>query len=100
MKGSSDIVHISSNGARIYRIPLDLFPSLSGYAHLVFVESYIVLIDVGSGVGYSNDQLEEGFKRIREDFGENANWNALTHVLITHAHIDHFGGLRQVRKKD
>ena len=99
MNQSSVSVHHSSNAARVYRIPLELFPGLSGYAHLVFADNHIVLIDVGSGVGYSNEQLEAGFKLIRDDFGENANWEALTHVLITHAHIDHFGGLRYVRKK-
>ena len=99
MTQASVSVHHSSNAARVYRIPLDLFPSLSGYAHLVFADSYVVLIDVGSGVGHSNEQLEAGLKLIRDNYGENASWEALTHVLITHAHIDHFGGLRYVRKK-
>lgn len=99
MLQTSVTVHHSSNAARVYRIPLELFPGLSGYAHLVFADDYAVLIDVGSGVGYSNEHLEAGLKQIRENFGENADWESLTHVLITHAHIDHFGGLRYVRKR-
>ena len=55
MLQTSVTVHHSSNAARVYRIPLELFPGLSGYAHLVFADDYAVLIDVGSGVGYSNE---------------------------------------------
>ena len=48
----------TGNGARIYRIHLELFPVVSGYAHLVFTDDVVALIDVGSGFGESNDQLE------------------------------------------
>ncbi|HEY43694.1 MAG TPA: MBL fold metallo-hydrolase [Anaerolineae bacterium] len=89
----------SNGGARIYRIPLELFPILSGYAHLVFTDDIIALIDVGSGFGESNDQLEEGMKEIHSRYGELATWEDLTHVLITHGHIDHFGGLPYVRDR-
>jgi glyoxylase-like metal-dependent hydrolase (beta-lactamase superfamily II) len=89
----------SNNGARIYRIPLELFPILEGYAHLVFADDIVALIDVGSGFGESNDQLEAGMEEIRTRYGERANWEDLTHVLITHGHVDHFGGLRYVRER-
>jgi len=89
----------SSGDARIYRIPLNLFPILSGYVHLVFADDVIALIDVGSGFGDANDQLEVGMAEVRSEYGEKANWEDLTHVLITHGHIDHFGGLHYVRER-
>lgn len=89
----------SDAGARIYRIPLELFPILEGYAHLVFADDIVALIDVGSGFGESNDQLEAGMEEVRTRYGERANWEDLTHVLITHGHVDHFGGLRYVRER-
>ena len=85
--------------ARLYRIPLDLFPGLSGWAHLVLAPGAAVLIDVGSGFGDSNDQLEAGMRAVRETYGETVGWGDLTHVLISHGHIDHYGGLSFVRQR-
>jgi hypothetical protein len=52
--------------ARIYRLPLDLFPGLGGYAHLVVAPGATVLIDVGSGFGECNEQLEAGLASVPE----------------------------------
>jgi glyoxylase-like metal-dependent hydrolase (beta-lactamase superfamily II) len=83
----------TSAGARIYRWPLDLFPDLKGYAHLVLIDGMRILIDAGSGFADSNPMLEAGLEEIKREFGEPAGWQDLSHVLITHGHIDHFGGL-------
>jgi glyoxylase-like metal-dependent hydrolase (beta-lactamase superfamily II) len=92
-------VYSSSQGARIYRIPLALFPSLNGFAHLVIADNIRALIDVGSGVGDSNEQLEAGLHRIKSEFNESCGWEDLTHVVVSHGHIDHFGGLPYVQSK-
>lgn len=86
-------------GGRVYRLPLDLFPGLEGYAHLVITGECNVLVDVGSGFGEANEQLESALAAVRTDFGEAVSWQDITHVLITHAHIDHFGGLQFVRER-
>jgi len=89
--------HRTCQGGRIYRLPLDLFPGLRGYAHLVCRNGITVLVDVGSGFGASNDQLEAGLASIHQLYGEATSWDDLTHILISHGHIDHFGGLGFVR---
>jgi glyoxylase-like metal-dependent hydrolase (beta-lactamase superfamily II) len=93
----------TSGGASIYQIPLEAFPGLSGYAYLALADGFRVLIDSGSGVGSSNSDLEEGLKEAGALAAQNGRWQGgefrfadLTHVLITHAHIDHFGGLTYV----
>ncbi len=89
----------SSGGARVYRIPLDLFPELAGFVHLIVADGFVALVDTGSGFGDSNEQLEAGLAAVREDHGEAITWSDLTHILITHGHIDHFGGLPFVRER-
>ena len=92
-------LRFDAGDARVYRIPLDLFPSLTGYAHLLVAPECIALIDVGSGFGECNEQLEAGLASIRTDHGEQVDWDRLTHILITHGHIDHYGGLGFVRQR-
>ena len=92
-------VHQTKGGARIYRLPLHLFPDLFGYAHLVLAGEFRILVDVGSGFGECNQELDQGIKRVRTEFGEDVSWDNLTHVLISHGHIDHFGGLGFVREQ-
>lgn len=84
-------------GGRIFRIPLNVFPGLWGYAYVVLVEDYRVLIDTGSGFYDSNQHLEEGLKTASSLAGMDVSLPNLTHILITHGHIDHFGGLSHVR---
>jgi glyoxylase-like metal-dependent hydrolase (beta-lactamase superfamily II) len=72
---------------------------LIGYAHLVIVDDIVALIDVGSGVGGSNEQLDHGLETIKTNFSEKVSWSSISHVLISHGHIDHFGGLRFVQTK-
>lgn len=93
----------TGGGAEIFQIPLLAFPRLWGYAYLVLLESggqsYRVLIDAGSGFGESNQHLEAGLKEVAEMTRRPISWESLTHVLITHGHIDHFGGLAYVRPR-
>ncbi|MGH2621785.1 MAG: hypothetical protein ACRDHG_14620, partial [Anaerolineales bacterium] len=60
---------ISREGARVYRIPLELFPTLEGFAHVVVAGDLTALIDVGSGFGDSNEQLEAGLTSLRSEYG-------------------------------
>ena len=81
----------SSGGGIIHRIPLEAFPNFWAYAYLVQKDSYSVLIDAGSGTDTSHENLLSGFEKA--DFQP----SELTHILLTHAHIDHFGGLVKLR---
>lgn len=86
----------TAGGARIYRLPLQVFPSLWGYAHLVIAGDYAALIDVGSGQGQSDEQLRAGMAELAEAWDERLSWSDLDRIVISHAHIDHHGGLNMV----
>jgi glyoxylase-like metal-dependent hydrolase (beta-lactamase superfamily II) len=75
------------DGAVVHRIPLEAFPNFWVYAYLVWKDDYRVLIDCGSGTEPSHENLLNGLKQARLQPSD------LTHILLTHAHIDHYGGL-------
>jgi glyoxylase-like metal-dependent hydrolase (beta-lactamase superfamily II) len=80
----------SSGGAGIHRFPLEVFPGFWAYVYVVRKDEYCVLIDAGSGTEHSHQHLLDGLQKAGiEPFG-------LTHILLTHAHIDHYGGLSRL----
>jgi glyoxylase-like metal-dependent hydrolase (beta-lactamase superfamily II) len=89
--------HITSGGIKIYRIPVRVFPALVAYVHVVIAGNYAALLDTGSGLGESDQNLRDGFASLQSDWGEQLAWSDLTRIVITHAHIDHYGGLKAVR---
>jgi glyoxylase-like metal-dependent hydrolase (beta-lactamase superfamily II) len=89
----------TNGNANIYIIPVDEFPGLSGNVYVVTTDDYRVLVDTGSGFGESNHQLELGFEQINQIRGDGFSFKDLTHVFITHGHIDHFGGLPFIRER-
>ncbi len=89
----------SNAGARVACLPLQAFPDFWVYAYLVLVDEYQVLIDCGSGFRQSNPDLEAGLQAASEALSTPLGLRTLTHVFITHGHIDHFGGLSYLRQR-
>ena len=81
----------TSGGAKIHRIPLEVFSHFWAYVYVVQKDEYCVLIDSGSGTDTSHENLLEGLTQVGVQLSD------LTHILLTHAHIDHFGGLSRLR---
>lgn len=83
----------SNSGVRIYRIPLSAFPGFIGYAHLLIGAGVPTLVDTGSGIGSSTDDLLAGLRHVKSEFGESIDVTDIERIIITHGHIDHYGGL-------
>jgi len=81
----------SQSGARIYRIPIETFPGHINNVYLILDGHTSTLVDVGSGLPQSVEDLRGGVAAVATHFGERARLEAVQHVVITHAHIDHFG---------
>lgn len=79
------------SGAKIHRIPVEAFPKFWAYAYLVQKGDEHILIDSGSGTDASHKNLLVGLQQAGLQPSD------LTHILLTHAHIDHFGGLSKLR---
>jgi ribonuclease BN (tRNA processing enzyme) len=81
----------SSGGAKVHRLPLQAFPSFGAYVYIVQKNEYCFLIDAGSGTETYHQNLLDGLQQAA------LQPSALTHILNTHAHIDHYGGLTRLR---
>lgn len=91
--------HDTAGGVRIYSIPVRVFANLVANIYLVIAGDYVALIDTGSGLGESDQQLQRGIEALRTEWGESLGWSDITRIVITHGHIDHFGGLGFVRQQ-
>jgi glyoxylase-like metal-dependent hydrolase (beta-lactamase superfamily II) len=81
----------TASGARIYRIPVETFPAHINNLYLILDRGVPTLVDVGSGLPQSVEDLHGGFDAVRTHFGERVRLDGVQHVVITHSHIDHFG---------
>lgn len=82
----------TASGIRIYLFPVQAFPRHITNCYLV-MDDALTLIDTGSGSKESNETLRDCFREVCEKFGEKVALEDLGRVIITHGHIDHFGGL-------
>jgi len=81
----------TSTGGQIHRIPLQAFPNFWAYAYVVGSGGNYYLIDTGSGTDASHADLLSGLNQA------GLHPSDLTHILLTHAHIDHYGGLTHLK---
>lgn len=87
----------TSRGGKVYSIPVEAFPNFYAYAYLVQTNDLLVLIDTGSGSERSHATLLAGLKQAGTMLDRDVEFSDLTHIIVTHGHIDHYGGLTRIR---
>lgn len=86
-------------GRCIYTFQVEAFPGLVANIYLIDDGERLILVDCGSGWDKSNRQFVEGFQALQDRFGVAFTMADIDLILITHGHMDHFGGLPFVRQQ-
>lgn len=82
----------SAGGTTAYKLPVEAFPNHVTNCYLVLADP-ITLIDTGSGWETANNELVTCFETLQADFNEKVAIKDVDRIIISHGHIDHFGGV-------
>jgi len=88
----------TGGGRVIYTFPVRSFPGLINNIYLINDGDQLILVDCGSGYDKANDDLLAGVTAVAEQYDKTISLTAVSTILITHGHIDHYGGLPFVRQ--
>jgi glyoxylase-like metal-dependent hydrolase (beta-lactamase superfamily II) len=83
----------------IYLLTVETFPHHINNVYLLLEPGHVMLFDVGSGLDSSRRDLALGFAVVRAMFGEAARYESIDTAIVSHAHIDHFGGVNDLKVK-
>ncbi len=87
--------YVSSGGTTAYKLPVEAFTNHVTNCYLVMGDP-ITLLDTASGREEANQEILKCFEALSEQFGEKVTLKDVGRVIVTHAHIDHFGGVNFV----
>jgi glyoxylase-like metal-dependent hydrolase (beta-lactamase superfamily II) len=82
----------TNGGARIYLMRVETFPRHINNVYVILKDNTAWMLDCGSGLDSSRRDLALGFAVLRDVYGETTRYEDLDGCIISHAHIDHFGG--------
>ncbi|MEA1950797.1 MAG: MBL fold metallo-hydrolase [Planctomycetota bacterium] len=89
---------VSASGVRVYRIACRVFPHLTARVFLILGAGPPTLLDAGSGQGRSTREILDGIEQLRDVFDVSISPRDIGRIILTHGHIDHFGGLADFAK--
>ena len=93
--GACGVLSFTTSGGRtIWRLPIETFPDHVNNVYLVLEEGAAggMLVDAGSQLASSRDDLARAAAVLARVHGLGDALDTVADVVITHGHIDHYGG--------
>jgi glyoxylase-like metal-dependent hydrolase (beta-lactamase superfamily II) len=84
---------------RVYCMEVETFPRHVNNVYLLLEAGSSLMLDCGSGTRSSTLDLALGFAVVRAVYGETTRYEDLDWCVLSHAHIDHFGGANALRER-
>jgi glyoxylase-like metal-dependent hydrolase (beta-lactamase superfamily II) len=83
---------------RIYQLTVETFPRHINNVYAIVEAGSAMLFDCGSGLPSSRRDLALGFAVVRAIYDEDLRWDALDWCIVSHAHVDHYGGVNELKR--
>jgi glyoxylase-like metal-dependent hydrolase (beta-lactamase superfamily II) len=80
-------------GIRVYRFPVETFPTHFNNLYLIDDGDRLTLVDAGSGLDSTRRDIDAGLDEIAARWGRRYDLTDVADVVITHAHMDHAGNV-------
>jgi glyoxylase-like metal-dependent hydrolase (beta-lactamase superfamily II) len=90
---------VTAAGAHIYLMKVETFPDHVNNVYLVCDHGRATLYDCGSQMAQSQEELRRAAEVVRKVWREPLALDDVKDVVLSHAHIDHFGGVGAWRGK-
>src|SRR5207248_796780 len=83
-----------------YMLPIETLPNHVNNVYLVLAKAHPpLLVDAGSGIARTEEDFARAARVLAEVYGEGDVLGRVADVVITHGHIDHFGGVGRWRER-
>jgi glyoxylase-like metal-dependent hydrolase (beta-lactamase superfamily II) len=83
----------TSGGATIYLLAVETFPDHVNNVYVIREGQRLTLYDCGSQVASSREDFSRAQAVLAKVYEESLDLDAVGDVIVSHAHIDHFGGV-------
>ena len=100
-RSEGNVTRYETRLGAVYRLEARVLPYLTGSVYLFpsrETTGFWTLVDAGSGGKESSADLKSAFAVVRERFDPSFSPSAIRRILLTHAHIDHFGGVYELTR--
>jgi glyoxylase-like metal-dependent hydrolase (beta-lactamase superfamily II) len=84
---------VTGGGAVIYQLAVETFPDHVNNVYLIRDGARVTLYDCGSQTATSRDDLKRAQSILTAVYDEPLGLDDVDDVVVSHAHIDHFGGV-------
>jgi glyoxylase-like metal-dependent hydrolase (beta-lactamase superfamily II) len=90
---------VSAAGAVIFQLAVETFPDHVNNVYVIRDGRFLTMYDCGSQTASSRADFERGQQVLRQVYDEPIDLDAVDDLVISHGHIDHFGGVGRYKAR-